>query len=182
MDLFRSTFFLEAIQVSVVRILAVQFSSVRLLNMNQQWWHDPAETARPLLNQHESVGATRISGDTRRSSLAWLSQWLRDMRPVRCCKSSYANAPSLQIARVFSWVWPQQNITWVCITWHNQKFLLQIGAIATESRFLATWNIQLPYDLAIPFAQRTSILLRNYLHTHVHNSKEMELAWKSISW
>jgi hypothetical protein len=43
---------------------AVQFSSVRIPHMNQQWWHDPVATARSLLNQDESLGVTRTSQDT----------------------------------------------------------------------------------------------------------------------
>ena len=49
-------------QISIVRIPAVQFSSsVRIPNMNQQQWHNPAETARFLLSHHESAGETRTS-------------------------------------------------------------------------------------------------------------------------
>jgi hypothetical protein len=48
---------------------AVQFSRVRIANMNEQWWHYLAETARPLC---ESPGETRR--DTRRSSPLCLSQ------------------------------------------------------------------------------------------------------------
>jgi hypothetical protein len=42
-----------------VRILRVQFSNVRIPNTNQQSWHNPPETARPLPNPHESVRVTR---------------------------------------------------------------------------------------------------------------------------
>jgi hypothetical protein len=34
---------------------SIQFSSVRIANMNQQWWHDAAETSRPPPNPHESA-------------------------------------------------------------------------------------------------------------------------------
>ena len=42
--------------------------------MNQQRQQDPAETTRPQPNQHKSAGVTRISQDTRRISLVYLSQ------------------------------------------------------------------------------------------------------------
>lgn len=56
-------------QSPIVRIPAVQFSSLRIANRNQQWWHGPAETARPPPNRHESAGVTRMSRGTRRSFL-----------------------------------------------------------------------------------------------------------------
>lgn len=62
MDLFKSSS-LGWFQSPFVRKTAVQFSSVRILNTNQQQWHDPAETARPWPNQHESEGATTTSQD-----------------------------------------------------------------------------------------------------------------------
>lgn len=36
----------------ITNIPAVWFHSVRRANKNQQWWQDPAETARPPLNLH----------------------------------------------------------------------------------------------------------------------------------
>ena len=53
--LFRSSS-LGRFQSPIVRIPAVQFSSVRIANTNQQQCHDPVETARSLLNWHESAG------------------------------------------------------------------------------------------------------------------------------
>jgi hypothetical protein len=51
---------LEAIPISIVKIPAVRYSSVRIPNTNQQQWHDPAETARlPPNRRNESVRATR---------------------------------------------------------------------------------------------------------------------------
>lgn len=41
---------------------AVQFSHVGIANGNQQRWHEPAETARPLLNQQESAEGTGPAG------------------------------------------------------------------------------------------------------------------------
>ena len=58
MDLFRSSS-LGQFQSPFVRIPAVQFSSVRIPNTNQ---HNPAETARPLLNQQESAEGTGPAG------------------------------------------------------------------------------------------------------------------------
>ena len=48
----------------------VPFGSVRIANMNQQWWYNlAAETAR-----HKSAGGTRTKRNTRRSSLSCLFQ------------------------------------------------------------------------------------------------------------
>lgn len=54
--------------------------SGQIANMNQQWWHSLAETARPQLNQHESAGETRTNKDARRSSLLRLSQLSEDQQ------------------------------------------------------------------------------------------------------
>lgn len=59
MDLFKSSS-LGWFQSPFVRRPAVVF---RILNTNQQQWHDPAETARPWPSRHESEGATRTSQD-----------------------------------------------------------------------------------------------------------------------
>ncbi len=50
--------------------------------MNQQWWHDPAETARPLLNWHELAGMTRNNWDAKRSSQQCLSQQSKDHQRI----------------------------------------------------------------------------------------------------
>jgi hypothetical protein len=39
------------IAISIVRIPAAQYSNVRVANVNQQQWHDLAETTRPSPNQ-----------------------------------------------------------------------------------------------------------------------------------
>ncbi|EDL96758.1 rCG50926, isoform CRA_c, partial [Rattus norvegicus] len=46
-------------------------------NTNQQWWQDPAETARSPKKQHESAGVTRTSQNAR-SSLPCLSRQSED--------------------------------------------------------------------------------------------------------
>ena len=49
--------FFGAVPLSVVRIPAVKFSSVRIPNTSQQWWHNTEETDRHLWNKSE--GTTR---------------------------------------------------------------------------------------------------------------------------
>lgn len=71
-DRFRSS--LGWLQSPFIRIPAAQSSSVRVANTNQQWWRDPAETARPPPNWLSQVGMTRAGQDTRNSSLPRLSQ------------------------------------------------------------------------------------------------------------
>jgi hypothetical protein len=68
-----------------------------IANMNQQKWHNLAETARPQPNQQESVGVTRTNRDTR-SSLPCLSQQSEGQQrcqPMMCCKASYASPLSV---------------------------------------------------------------------------------------
>ena len=124
---------------------AVQFSGVRIANTNQQQWHNPAETSRPPTNWHKSVGATRVSRDSR-SSLLCLPQGSEDQgrqrqetkmgdqgsvaklaMPAPSSLSVESYLYSLQI----SWFLPQQNTTRVCLSqqnsmgvcfsWHIQK-------------------------------------------------------------
>ena len=84
-----------------VRILRVQFSNVRIPNTNQQWWHNPAETARPLPNPHESVRVTRPeqtrADQTRSFLLASLNvvKTSEETRPSKICTASYASNVSL---------------------------------------------------------------------------------------
>jgi hypothetical protein len=54
-------------------IPAVQFRRVRIANMNQQWWHDLAETARPQ-PWHKLAGGIKANRNARRSSGLCLSQ------------------------------------------------------------------------------------------------------------
>jgi hypothetical protein len=56
-----------AIKISIVRIPEFYFRSVRMPNINQQWWHNLAEITRPPPKYHQSVKATRTSWETRRS-------------------------------------------------------------------------------------------------------------------
>lgn len=79
MDLFGSSSW-GAIPTLSVRIPAVQFRSVRIPNTSQQQCHDPAETARPPLNQHKSAGVSITSRHTRKSCLPCLSQQSEDQR------------------------------------------------------------------------------------------------------
>ena len=104
-------------QSPIVRIPAVQVCSVRTANRNHQLWHDPAETARPPLNQQESAGDTgevlcgaslnrvKISED-------------EDLRPTEHCRASYASPPSptlrpiirSQTSRVLTGVFPSMSL------------------------------------------------------------------------
>ena len=104
-------------QSPIVRIPAVQVCSVRIANRNHPLWHDPAETARPPLNQQESAGDTgevlcgaslnrvKISED-------------EDLRPTEHCRASYASPPSLtlrpiirsQTSRVLTGVFPSKSL------------------------------------------------------------------------
>ena len=97
-------------------------------NTNQHWQYDPAETARPPPNQHESMRATR-------SATLNKVKIIEDVRPPKSCTASYASPLSLsvesylysfQTSHVLPGVLPQQNTMWVCITWHNQKLPLHI--------------------------------------------------------
>ena len=138
-DLFRSSS-LGAIPISIVRIQAVQFSSVRISNMNQQWWHDPAETARPPPNLQESVRATRVNQmpkDVLCNASLNEETTSKDLRPMKHCKASYASVPSLSIESYLYSLQTSpmgQNNTWVSvwITWNIQKLLLQLGVTTTQ--------------------------------------------------
>ena len=74
-----------------VRIPADQFSSLRISNTNQQWWHDPAETARPPLNHHESVGVAKTSGDHLCHASLNELKIIEDGRQRKHCEASYVN-------------------------------------------------------------------------------------------
>ena len=95
--------------------------------MNQEGWHDTAETVRSPLIQQESAGGTRASRDAR-TSLSCLSQQSEDQpkedtRPMKHCKAGYASPPSLSLESYYTpykhrvsshgsslpWVLPQQN-------------------------------------------------------------------------
>ena len=75
---------------------AVQFSRVRIVNTNQQWWHDLAATARLPSNRHKSAGGTRANRNVRKSS--WLClcyqskhQWRCETN--KCCTASSTHKP-----------------------------------------------------------------------------------------
>jgi hypothetical protein len=72
---------LGTIPISIVRISTAQFSSVRIPNIHQQGWQDPAET----VNWHESTGVTRTSWDAR----------IEDSRQTKHFKASNESMPSL---------------------------------------------------------------------------------------
>lgn len=102
-----------AVQFSIVRITTVQFKSVP--KHNSATGHNPAETARPMLNQHESVGQSRTSRNAR--SLLNQAKISKDMRPMKNYASalslsveSYLN--SLQTSYVFSWVLGGSLLLW----------------------------------------------------------------------
>jgi hypothetical protein len=59
---------LGAVPISIVRIPAVQFSSVRIKHESAVM-HSLAETTRRPLNWHKSAGEMRVSLNARRSSL-----------------------------------------------------------------------------------------------------------------
>jgi hypothetical protein len=107
-----------------VRTPAVQFSSVRISSINQQWWYDPAETARPPLNWHMWPGTARMlvlcCAPLNKVKISKDARPTKCVRPVKCCTAS-----SLQTSCALSWVLPQQNTMWVYITWLNQKLPLQ---------------------------------------------------------
>lgn len=127
-DLFRSSS-LGAIPISVVRRLAVQFSSFRIANTNQQWWYDATETAKPPLSQQESARVTRTNQDTRRSSLLCLSQQSEDQPRLKTNKASqgelckclslsiefYLN--SLQTSHVLLQVFTKHDMSLYHMTW-----------------------------------------------------------------
>lgn len=126
--------------------------------MYQQQWHDPAETARPPMNQHnqhEPAGATRRAGTSGEcfcsASLneVKISEF-KDTRPRKHCKTSYISPPplsvesylySLQTTRVLSHYmslsW--QNSTWVCISWHYSANWPEFMGVA-RSHQTTTWS------------------------------------------
>jgi hypothetical protein len=68
--------------------------------MNQQGQHDPAEAAKPPLNQHESGEGAKISWKAGSSLLCSLNEVKisKDMRPAKHCTVSYVQTPSLAVA------------------------------------------------------------------------------------
>jgi hypothetical protein len=112
-------------QSPIVRILAVQSSSVRIANRNQQWWHGPAETARPSPNRHKSAGATRTSKNTRSSlsSHASLNEVKiskdKSERLPKCCIASHASPLPLSYLLPPNIMCPSMGLalsTWVCLS------------------------------------------------------------------
>lgn len=108
--------------------------------MNEQWWHNVAETSSPLPNWHESGSNQDQLGHQEEFSAVPLSTNLRSAKMKKCCEASYVSILSLSIEsylhspqtpRVLLWVSPQQNrawvspATWVCIIWPDQKLPLQ---------------------------------------------------------
>lgn len=90
---------------------------------NLQWWHNPAETARPQPNQKESEGITRTRWVTRINFPNEL-KINEDGRLVKCFKASYERAPPLstnsysyylQTSHVLQPVLTQQSIMGVCL-------------------------------------------------------------------
>lgn len=128
-DLFKSSSF-GWFQSPFARKTAVQFSSVRILNTNQQQWHDPAETARPWPNQHESEEATTTSQDPgevfccaspNKAKISKYKMWdqhgvakLAVQACSHCLLSSiYTFSKHLML---LPWVLPQQNTVWICLS------------------------------------------------------------------
>jgi hypothetical protein len=69
---------------------AVQFNRVGITSVNQQWWHDLAETARPR-PQHKSAGGTP------KGSQLYLSQWSKHQQrweTKKCCIASCTSNPN----------------------------------------------------------------------------------------
>lgn len=112
-----------------------QSSSKMSSYMNQQWQHSPAETARSLPKQHESTEVTRTRWDSR-SSLLCFSQWIKNQQ--RCKTNVTLQGYLCKCTTTLCWVLLifspnvtcppmgllQQNIPWVCIPWHRQRFPL----------------------------------------------------------
>lgn len=130
MDLLRCIS-LRQFQSPFVRKLAVQFSGVRITNINQQQWHGVAETTRPLPNPHES----EWPGAAGMPECLWCAS-LKEVkiseeegrRATKRCRTSYSSLlsllveswlHSLQTSLVLPWVLPQQNTKWICITLNN---------------------------------------------------------------
>ena len=88
---------------------AVQFGRVRIANMNQQWWHYLAETARPQ-PQLESAGGT--NRNTRRSSQLCLSQGSKDQQRLETnkhCTASCTSKPSSVSVTLWSPIYTLQT-------------------------------------------------------------------------
>ena len=118
--------FFGTIPVSFVRMPVVQFNSVRIPNMNKQWQHGPAETARSLPNWQESVEATGTSQIA--SSLGDSLKKVKiseGERPMKLCTVIYPSAPSLsadsylyclQTSCVLLHVLSQKNTMSICLS------------------------------------------------------------------
>ena len=78
---------------------AVQFTRVGIANRNQQWWHDPAETARPPPNRHESAETTKTSRDSRSSQL-YLSQGR--CKTKKCYWASYTSLCHCPLSPIYT--------------------------------------------------------------------------------
>jgi hypothetical protein len=176
-DPFRSSSLgvIPTFQSPFVRILAVQFSNVRIPNKKQEQWYDLAETARILPNWYESAGTTRISLDVR-SSRQCLSQqskgqWRQEAN--KASKASYESMPSplrpiynspnircppMGLAKKHHVSLSQQNNTWVCITWPLQKVplyhSLRITTLGTNLRNVLSYLVL--YHL------KTAVLIEKY--------------------
>jgi hypothetical protein len=174
-----------------VRISAVQFRSVRIPTVQFKsvikWWHDPAETTRSPQNQHESAEATRARWKARNASS--LLDSLKEVkvnnhaRSSKSCTTSYASVTSLsfefywyplQTSYVLSLSLPQQNITWVCITGHNQKFPLQAGL----PYGCLCLSMQLLYSLCYVFNQ----MISNSINIYENLDKYVLIPCSGYSW
>ena len=68
--------------------------------MNQQWWHDAAETSRPPPNPHESArvglaGTPEVLCCASPNKVKIIKDW--DVRPMKHCKANCASSPSLSV-------------------------------------------------------------------------------------
>ena len=118
-----------------VRIAAVQFSSVRIPNTNQQQWYDiqqkPPGLQQICLSQQERPEPAGTPEEVFCHASLNEVKISKDLIPLKSWKSSYAGTLSLSIESylyslqtscVLPQVLPQQNTTWVCITCTTRNF------------------------------------------------------------